>query len=105
MGIFDSFSKGFNEGRERARNESFRRNDLPTFPVKLIEPSAGLTVELQVTETDDDLAKMYMRQLKAYARAIEKNGVKWIVNGKTIRLTFSNVNLAKEVRNNWKGNI
>ena len=99
MGIFDSFSKGFNEGRERARKEAYRRRD---FPVKLVEPSTGGIVELQVIEPDDAVAKMYMGQLEAYAKALEQYGVQWNINGKRIRLTFTDGNMAENARKTWK---
>lgn len=50
MGIFASFSKGFNAGKERAENQSYRRNDLLDCPVELVEPSVGNVVEFKVTE-------------------------------------------------------
>ena len=99
MGIFDSFSKGFNEGRERARKEAYRRRD---FPAKLVEPSTGRIVELQVIEPDDAVAKMYMGQLEAYAKALEQYGVQWNINGKRIRLTFTDGNMAENARKTWK---
>ena len=99
MGIFDSFFKGFNEGRERARREAYRRRD---FPVKLVEPSTGRIVELQVIEPDDAVAKMYMRQLEAYAKALEQYGVQRNINGKRIRLTFTDGNMAENARKTWK---
>lgn len=99
MGIFDSFFKGFNEGRERVRKESYRQRD---FPVKLVEPSTGRIVELQVIEPNDAVSKMYMGQLKVYAKALEQFGVLWNINGKTIRLTFADANMAENARKTWK---
>lgn len=99
MGIFDSFSKGFNEGRERARKEAYRRRN---FPVKLVEPSKGRIVELQIIELDDAVAKMYMGQLEAYAKTLEQYGVQWSINGKIIRLTFTDGNMAENARKTWK---
>lgn len=46
MGIFASFSKGFNAGKERAENQSYRRNDLLDCPVELVEPSGKLKVKM-----------------------------------------------------------
>lgn len=99
MGIFDSFSKGFNEGRERARKEAYRRRD---FPVELVEPSTGRIVELKVIESNDTVAKMYMGQLEAYAKALEQYGVQCNINDKTIRLTFTDANMAENARKTWK---
>lgn len=102
MGIFDSFSKGFNQGRERARNEAYRRRKPNNLPVKLVEPSVGRIVELQVTEPNDCVAKLYMDQLTTYAEGLEQFGVQWEVTDKTIRLTFTNGDMAENARKNWK---
>lgn len=101
MGILDSFSKGFKQGAERAHRKSYRRrtND---FPVKLVEPSVGRIVELEVTEPNDSIAELYKDQLIAYAQNLEKCGVQWEVTGKTVRLTFSDGDFAETARNNWK---
>ncbi len=74
MGIFDSFSKGFNEGRERARR------DTTNFPVKLVEPSTGRIVEIEVTEQNENVAQMYLSQLETYAEGL---GVQWNIKSKT----------------------
>lgn len=57
MGIFASFSKGFNAGKERAENQSYRRNDLLDCPVELVEPSVGNVVEFKVTEKKNFMLK------------------------------------------------
>lgn len=94
MGIFDSFSKGFNEGRECVRKE--------VSPVELAKPSTGRIVELKVIEPNDTVAKMYMRQLEAYAKALEQCGVQWSINDKTIQLTFTDANMAENARKTWE---
>lgn len=102
MGIFDSFSKGFNEGRERARKEAYRRRDTTNFPVKLVEPSTGRIVELEVTEQNETVAQMYLSQLETYAEGLEQFGVQWNIKGKTIRLTFADGNMAENARKTWR---
>ena len=102
MGIFDSFSKGFNQGRERARDEAYRRRQPNNLPVKLVEPSGGRIVVLQVTEQNDFVAKLYMDQLKTYAEGLEQFGVQWEATDKTIRLTFANGDMAENARQTWK---
>ena len=43
MGMFNSIRENFNAGKERARNEAYRRKDLKKIdiPIKLVEPSEG----------------------------------------------------------------
>lgn len=100
--LFDAFSTGWKQGRERARNESYRMRDKNKIPVKLVEPSSGRIVELQVTENDERFAKMYMSQLTAYAECLEQNGVKWKVTGNTIRIEFTDGDMAETVRQQWR---
>ena len=98
MGIFDSFSKVFNQGRER--DEAYRKPN--NLPVKLVEPSVGRVVTLQVTEQNDFFAKLYMDQLKTYAESLEQFGVQWEDTDKTIRITFANGDMAENARKTWK---
>ena len=89
MGVFDLFSKGFNQRSKLTH-------------VKLVEPSVGRIVELQVTEQDDCVAKYYMGLLTAYGEGLEQLGVQWKVTDKTIRLTFADSNMAEDARQIWK---
>jgi len=99
--FFDAFSTGLDQGRERARNESYQRRDKNNAPVKLIEPSAGRIVELQVTEQNDRFAKMYMDLLNKYAESLEQYGVQWSVTGKKIRIVFLDGKMAENARQTW----
>ena len=49
-GIFASYSKGFNAGKERAENQSYRRNDLLDCPVDLVEQTVSKVVDINVTK-------------------------------------------------------
>ena len=100
--LFDAFSTGWKQGRERARNEAYRSRDKNTIPVKLVEPSSGRIVEIQVTENDERYAKMYMSQLTAYAECLEQNGAKWKVTGNTLRIEFTDGDMAENVRQMWR---
>lgn len=101
MRIFNFFSKGFNEGRERARKEAYRRRDIP---VKLVEPSTGRIVELKVIEPNNVVAEMYMILLEKHAKDLEKFSVKYDINynDKTIRFTYPDGDLAESARKPWK---
>ena len=81
---------------------STRRRDKSRIPVKLVEPSSGRIVELQVTENNERFAKMYMSQLTAYAECLEQNGAKWKVTGNTIRIEFTDGDMAENVRQQWR---
>ena len=76
--------------------------DKNKIPVKLVEPSSGRIVELQVTESNERFAKMYMSLLTAYAECLEQNGVKWKVTGNTLCMVFSNSDMAQTVRQQWR---
>ena len=43
-----------------------------------------------------------MDQLTTYAEGLEQFGVQWEVTDKTIRLTFTNGDMAENARQNWK---
>lgn len=70
--------------------------------VKLVEPSIGRIVKLEVTEQNDCVAKMYMDQLTTYAEALEQYGAQWTVKGKTIEIVFTDGNMAENVRQTWR---
>lgn len=99
--FFDAFSKARKQGGEYALNEEHQRRDKNRFPVKLIEPSAGKIVKLQVTEQNDRVAQMCMDQLIAYAECLEQYGVQWTVTGKTIEIVFADGNMAEIARQTW----
>lgn len=100
--FFDAFSTGWNKGRERAHNKAYRRQDKKQIPVKLVEPSSGRIVELEVTENDERFSKIYMSQLTAYAECLEQDGAKWKVIGNTIRIELTDGDMAEIVRQKWR---
>ena len=103
MGIFASFSKGFNAGKKRAENQSYRRNDLLNCPVELVEQSVGNVVEFKVTEKKEFYAQIYMRQIITYAKCLERLGeAKWEIKGQNVRIVFQNEENARITRRNWK---
>lgn len=101
MGILrEVFLKGFSEGRQRAKDQSYRnRHDLP---VKLVEPSVGRIVELELIEQDDRFTDMYMDLLKTYAESLETLGAKWSVTDKTLKIMFDDGSVAEATRQAWK---
>lgn len=70
--------------------------------VKLVEPSIGRIVKLEVTEPNDCVAKMYMDQLTTYAEGLEQFEAQWTVKGKTIEIVFTDGNMAENVRQTWR---
>ena len=107
MGIFASFSKGFNAGKKRAGKEKTgkesSRNDLLNCPVELVEPSVGNVVEFKVTEKNEFYAQTYMRQIITYAKCLERLGeAKWEIKGQNVRIVFQNEENARITRRNWK---
>lgn len=90
-------SKVLNEEMQCAQ-----KKEMNDFPVKLVEPSKGRVVELQITEKNDFTVKLYMDQLTNYAKSMEQFGVQWKIIGKTVRLTFSDSNMAEDARQTWR---
>ncbi len=102
MGIFDSFSNGFNQGGKHSCDEAYQRRQPNNLPVKLVEPSVGKIIKLQVTEQNDYVAKLCMDMLTTYAECLEQFGVQREVTDKTIRLTFTDSEMAENARKTWK---
>ena len=103
MGLFfDTFLTGWNQGRKRARRESYRMSDKSKIPVKLVKPSTGRVVELLVTESNEQFAKLYMSQLTAYAEELERNGAQYEVIGNKVRIEFTSGGMAEIVRQQWR---
>lgn len=99
--ILKSILRGLRKGKEEARNNSYRKRVLD-FPVKLVEPSSGLVVELEVTETNKYLADAYMRMIVAYAKSLEESGVKWEKHENAVRFEFEDSDMAEAARDNWR---
>lgn len=102
MGFFDSFSNGDFNSR---RNESYLKNTNTTIPVKIIEPSTGKILELEVTEKNDRVAKMYIDMLTTYAESLEQYGAKWTVTGNTLKIVFADDYMAENSRQIWRKKI
>lgn len=103
MGDFlNAFKEGWNDGKERAKKGSYRRQDKINIPVKVIEPSEGRIVKLEVTETKECYAKIYMDQLIVYAESLEQCGVHWSVSDKIIQIAFPDGDMAEKARKLWR---
>lgn len=100
--FFMAFKKGFNEGKNHAKSESYRRHDRPKIPIKLIEPSIGRIVQIEVIEQNNRLFQMYMAMLIRYAEGLKKFGTDWTVEGKIIQIIFADVDMAESVRQTLK---
>ena len=71
--------------------------------VRVIEPSGGRIVDLEIIEKDEHTAGLMMTILENYAIGLkEKFGVKYAVEGKKIHLEFPNGDLAEAERQSWK---
>lgn len=100
MGMFNSIRESFNAGKERARNESYRRKDLKKIdiPIKLVEPSEGKILELYVTDTNAIFVRHCMSHLETYAKALHAN---YTISGNHITLELPE-DIAKEQRLKWR---
>lgn len=80
----------------------YRRQDKPEIPVKLIKPSVGRIVKIEVIEPNDYFAQFYMEQLKIYAENLKQIGADWKIEGKTIQIIFDDDDMAKIIRQIWE---
>ena len=100
--LFGAILTGFNADQDCARSLSYQMYDKYKIPVKLIEPSAGRIVILEVTEPNDCIAQMYMKQLTTYANGLKQFGADWTVEGKTIQIIFADGDMAENARQTWR---
>lgn len=106
MGIFsEAFMTGWKRGRNRAKNESYRRQEEKNrIPVKLVEPTTGKVVRLEVVEKNKELKKLYLEQLRNFAEGLVRQGVeaKWSITDSTLEMVFADGHIAESVRDTWK---
>lgn len=106
MGIFsEAFMTGWKRGRNRAKNESYRRQEEKNrIPVKLVEPTTGKVVRLEVVEKNKELKKLYLEQLRNFAEGLVRQGVevKWSITDSTLEMVFADEHIAESVRDTWK---
>lgn len=91
MGIFESSNRYVQQNSNRRKS-----------PIRLVEPSEGRVVEFEVTEPNEFVADIYVRQIKAYARALGNSVSQYNIIGRKIRIVFSDSRMAEIARQNWK---
>ena len=110
MGFFGDVKKSFNEGRQRAIDESYRRRkqeEKVNIPVELVEPNGGRFVTLKITEKNEFLKGVYMKQLRAYARSIKNiypNAVLTMYDDR-VTLEMNSDEEAKGIRASWENHL
>lgn len=109
MGFFGDFKKAFNAGRQRAIDESYRRRkqeEKVNIPVELVEPNRERFVTLKITEKDEFLRGIYMKQLSAYARSIKNIYPDAVLTMYEDRVTveFNSSEEATVIRTSWENN-
>ena len=110
MGFFRDVKKAFNEGRQQAIDEAYRRRKKEgkvNIPVELVEPNEGRYVTLKITEKDKFLRGIYMRQLSAYARSIKNIYPDVVLTTYSDRVTvkMNSGEAAKAVRSSWENRL
>lgn len=63
--------------------------------IKLLEPSMGKSIKLQITVVDEMLANAYKEQLILYANRM---GATYKVMDRTVKIKFSNLSVANNIR-------
>ena len=110
MGFFGDVKKSFNEGRQKAIDESYRRRkqkERINIPVELVEPNEGRYVTLQITEKDEFLRGIYIRQLSAYARSIKNIYPDAVLTMYADRVTvkMNSEEEARGIRSSWENRL
>ena len=110
MGFFRDVKKAFNEGRQQAIDEAYRRRKKEgkvNIPVELVAPNEGRYVTLKITEKDEFLRGIYMWQLSAYAISIKNIYPDVVLNMYDDRVTIkmNSREVAKEIRSSWENRL
>ena len=110
MGFFSDVKKAFNKGRQQAIDESYRRRKKEgkvNIPVELVAPNEGRYVTLKITEKDEFLRGIYMRQLSAYAISIKNIYPDAVLNMYDDRVTIkmNSREVAKEIRSSLENHL
>lgn len=69
------------------------------IPVRLLKPNNEKIIELEVTESNERFAIIYMQKLIAYAKTI---GEKTTKKGKRVAIEFESEEIAAEIRKQWE---
>lgn len=101
ISVFDSFIEGWNQGKKRAYDKSYRRRDKNNIPVKLVQPGSDRTIELVVTDKNEFMSKLYMDQLRDYAMTMERCGASWSATENSVKITFADDEMANIERQRW----
>lgn len=70
MGFFKNIKESFNAGRNLAKENSYRRKKEQENPVKLVEPSTGNIIKLQLFGSEET-KKICISFLKDYAKSLQ----------------------------------
>ena len=111
MGFLRKLKESFNGGRQRAIDESYRRrkkDEKVDIPVELVQPNEDRFVTLKITKVkDESLKKIYVEQLRAYARAIKNIYPDTVITtyNDRIKLEMSSEEEAERIRSSWKSHL
>lgn len=100
MGIWKNTKRG-----KKALPEINRKEEQKVeIPVKLVEPNYGRFVTLKISEENSFLKKIFMRQLIAYARALQNIYPEMKYKEKEDRVTLEapDGEIAESFRSFWK---
>ena len=88
------------ESEKEKSRQTYKRE---FYPYRLVEPSNGRIVELEVIEKDECTAELCMEILITYADSIVRySGGRCSVANKRVRMEFPDEDSAKKERNSWK---
>lgn len=69
------------------------------IPVRLLKPNKEKMLKIEVTESNDRLARIYMKKLIAYAKTIGKTTK---IKGNSVAIEFESEEIAAEIRKQWE---
>lgn len=70
------------------------------IPVRLLKPNKEKILELEVTESNERFAIIYMQKLIAYAKTIGKTTK--IKGNNSVAIEFESEEIAAEIRKQWE---
>ena len=72
------------------------------IPVRLLKPNKEKMLEIEVTESNDRLARIYMKKLIAYAKTIGEICKTTKIKGNSVAIEFESEEIAAEIRKQWE---
>ena len=80
----------------------FEAEENTKIPVRLVNPNKEKILELEVTESNERFAIIYMQKLIAYAKTIGEICKTTKIKGNRVAIEFESEEIAAEIRKQWE---